>query len=211
MVKPEIRTTRRARDASRSRRALLDAAERLFAERGFEATTMADIGAAAELSAGAAAYFFGSKEQLYRAVLGRAFEETSQLIRSWSLGEGPLEDTLGRAVGSYLEFLRAHPNFVRLVIRDALDGGPFLTGLPEHLASLGEALGEVVGEQGRGRLRSDMDPAHLLLSAISLCWFPLVVTALTSDLGFQADSEEFVEARRQQICKLLLHGALGQS
>src|SRR5215472_4274810 len=94
MVKPEIRTTRRARDASRSRRALLDAAERLFAERGFEATTMADIGAAAEPSAGAAAYFFGSKEQLYRAVLGRAFEETSQLIRSWSLGEGPLEDTL---------------------------------------------------------------------------------------------------------------------
>ena len=211
MVKPEIRTTRRARDASRSRRALLDAAERLFAERGFEATTMADIGAAAELSAGAAAYFFGSKEQLYRAVLGRAFEETSQLIRSWSLGEGPLEDTLGRAVGSYLEFLRAHPNFVRLVICDALDGGPFLTGLPEHLGSLGEALGEVVGEQGRGRLRSDMDPAHLLLSAISLCWFPLVVTALTSDLGFQADSEEFVEARRQQIGKLLLQGALGQS
>jgi len=90
-------------------------------------------------------------------------------------------------------------------------GGPFLTGLPEHLASLGEALGEVVGEQGRGRLRSDMDPAHLLLSAISLCWFPLVVTALTSDLGFQADSEEFVEARRQQIGKLLLQGALGQS
>src|SRR5215831_1547665 len=211
MVKPEIRTTRRARDASRSRRALLDAAERLFAERGFEATTMADIGAAAELSAGAAAYFFGSKEQLYRAALGRAFEETSQLIRSWSLGEGHLEDTLGRAVGSYLEFLRAHPNFVRLVVRDALDGGPFLTGLPEHLAALGEALAEVVGEQGRGRLRSDMDPAHLLLSAISLCWFPLVVTALTSDLGFQADSEEFVEARRQQICKLLLHGAVDQS
>lgn len=210
-MKSEIRTTRRARDASRSRRALLDAAERLFAERGFEGTTMADIGAAAELSAGAAAYFFGSKEQLYRAALGRAFEETSQLIRSWSLGEGPLEDTLGRAVGSYLEFLRAHPNFVRLVVRDALDGGPFLTGLPEHLAALGEALAEVVGEQGRGRLRSDMDPAHLLLSAISLCWFPLVATALTSDLGIQADSKEFVEARRQQICKLLLHGAVDQS
>jgi TetR/AcrR family transcriptional regulator len=211
MEKSEIRTTRRARDASRSRRALLDVAERLFAERGFEATTMADIGAAAELSAGAAAYFFGSKEQLYRAALGRAFEETSPLIRSWSLGESPLEDTLGRAVGSYLEFLRAHPNFVRLVIRDALDGGPFLTGLPEHLAALAEALAEVVGEQGRGRLRSDMDPAHLLLSGISLCWFPLVATALTSDLGFQADSKEFVEARRQQICELLLHGALDQS
>jgi len=196
------------RDAARSRQAILDAAERLFAERGYEATTMADIGSAAGLSAGAPAYFFQSKEELYRAVLGRAFEETSSLIRAWRLGETDPEQAVKDAISSYIDFLGARPSFVRLVIRDALEGGRHLQGLPEHLAAIGEALPRLIDEQGRGHLREGIDPAHLLLSGISLCWFPMVAVALTRDLGFQIESAEFLEARKQQVNELLLRGAL---
>lgn len=194
------------RDAPRSRQAIVDAAERLFAEGGYEATTMGEIGAAAGLSAGTPAYFFQSKEELYRAVLGRAFRETTSLIRAWRFGETGFEDAVTGAVGSYLDFLAAHPNFVRLVIRDALEGGRFLGALPEHLAAIGEAMPRLVDEQSRGRLREGIDPAHLLLSAISLCWFPMVAPALTRDLGFRADSTEFLESRKQQVLAAsLLH------
>jgi len=168
---------------------------------------MSEIGSAAGLSAGTPAYFFRSKEELYRSVLGRAFDETSGLIRAWHLGEADLEEAVSDAVGSYLNFLAAHPNFVRLVIRDAIEGGRFLQGLPEHVASLGEAMPRLNTEQQGGRLRDGIDPAHLLLSGISLCWFPMVAVALTRDLGFQADSAEFVEARKQQVTELLLRGA----
>ena len=196
------------RDAVRSRQAILDAAERLFAERGYEAATMSEIGSTAGLSAGTPAYFFRSKEELYRAVLARAFDETSALIRAWHLGESDFEQVMRDAVGSYLDFLAAHPNFLRLVIRDALEGGRFLQGLPEHLAAIGEAMPRLVMEQQRGHLREGIDPAHLLLSGISLCWFPMVAVALTRDLGFRADSTDFLEARKQQVSELLLRGAL---
>ncbi len=195
------------RNAARSRQAILDAAERLFAERGYEGTTMSEIGSTAGLSAGTPAYFFESKEELYRAVLGRAFDATSALIRAWRLGEADLEKAVRLAVGSYLDFLAAHPNFVRLVIRDALEGGGFLQGLPEHVASLGEAMPRLISEQEGGRLRDGIDPAHLLLSGISLCWFPMVAGALTRDLGFRAGSAEFLEARKHQVAELLLRGA----
>lgn len=195
------------RDPTRSRRAILDAAELLFAERGYEATTMSQIGSAAALSAGTPAYFFRSKEELYRAVLGRAFGETSSLIRAWRLGEADIEEAIRDAVGAYLDFLAAHPNFVRLVLRDALEGGRFLQGLPEHVAALGEAMPRLIREQEGGHLRDGVDPAHLLLSGISLCWFPMVAAALTRDLGFRSDSAEFLEARKQQVSELLLRGA----
>src|SRR5262249_42737265 len=204
-TRPVRQHARRA--AVRPRQAILDAAERLFAERGYEAATMSEIGSAAGLSAGTPAYFFRSKVDLYRAVLGRAFEETSALIRAWHLGEVDFEQSVRDAVGSYLNFLAAHPNFVRLVIRDAIEGGRFLQGLPEHVASLGEAMPRLISEQQGGRLRDGVDPAHLLLSGISLCWFPMVAVALTRDLGFQADSPQFVEARKQQVSELLLRGA----
>lgn len=50
---------------------LLDAAEVLFAERGFEAVSLRDITAQAEANVAAVNYHFGGKENLINAVMGR--------------------------------------------------------------------------------------------------------------------------------------------
>lgn len=204
-------TRTRKRNAVRSRAAILAAAEQLFAERGYEATTMADIASASGLSVGTPAYFFGSKEQLYRAVLGRAFAETASLIRSIRLGSGDPATKITQAVHSYVAFLTQRPHFVRLVVRECLDGGRFLTGLAEHLAALTETLGGLATENDRGSFRSDIDLRHLLLSAISLCWFPLIAVPLTADLGLAPDTTEFVRSRQEQIATLILHGSLSEA
>lgn len=204
-------TPTRRRDPARSRKAILAAAEQLFAERGYEATTMADIASAAGLSAGTPAYFFGTKEGLYRAVLGRAFAEMASLIRSRKLGRGDPATTITETVESYIAFLTQRPYFVRLVVRECLDGGRFLAGLAEHLAALSETLSGLAAEDARGTLRADLDLRHLLLSGVSLCWFPMVALPLAADLGLAPESAEFVRARQEQVAKLLLHGALSEA
>jgi len=60
-----------ARPAAATRERLLDAAERLFAARGFSATSVRDITAAAECNVAAVNYHFGSKENLYREMFRR--------------------------------------------------------------------------------------------------------------------------------------------
>lgn len=201
----------RRRNAVRSRAAILAAAEALFAERGYEATTMAEIASKSGLSVGTPAYFFGSKEELYRATLGRAFAETVSLIRSIRLGSGDPATRITQAVYSYIAFLTQRPHFVRLVVRECLDGGRFLTGLTEHLAALTETLGGLATENARGTFRSDIDLRHLLLSAISLCWFPLIAVPLTVDLGLAPDTAEFVRSRQEQTAMLILHGSLSEA
>ncbi len=201
----------RIRDAARSRQAILDSAEGLFAERGYGATTMADVAAGAGLSRGAPAYFFNSKEELYRAALGRAFNETLTLVVSFPLGDGDLQRSLDAGISAYLDFLAARPNFVRLVVRECLDGGRFLQGLPEHVAAITAAMNALVGERDRGGLSGEVDPAHLVLSAISLCWFPMIAVPLVEDLGLAPGTVKFLRARKKQVASLISRGALSQA
>src|SRR4051794_3018203 len=70
----------RIRDPEQTRAAVVDAAERLFSDRGFAATSMRDISAASGVSHPLIHHHFGSKEALYAAVkrrvgggYGRAF------------------------------------------------------------------------------------------------------------------------------------------
>jgi AcrR family transcriptional regulator len=57
---------------------ILDAAERLFAERGIEATSIRDIIGVAEVNLGAVNYHFGTKQELAAAVFGRRLEPLNQ-------------------------------------------------------------------------------------------------------------------------------------
>src|SRR5687768_1754529 len=70
------------RDAARSRAVILDAAERVFADRGFDATSLNEIAVAARVSRATPSYFFGSKEALYVAVLERVFADRQLAARS---------------------------------------------------------------------------------------------------------------------------------
>lgn len=57
---------------------ILDAAERLFAEKGVDATSLRKVTGAAGVNVAAIHYHFGSKEELLRAVIGRRFDPVNQ-------------------------------------------------------------------------------------------------------------------------------------
>jgi AcrR family transcriptional regulator len=101
----------RERNPARSRAAILDAAERLFAERGYNATSLSDVGTAAGVSRGTPGYFFGSKAELYEAVLERCFAEVREAVRAGRArtltGQYSAEAILAGAVSDYFDFLAA--------------------------------------------------------------------------------------------------------
>src|SRR5690348_17575285 len=97
----------RERNAARTREAILDGAERLFAAQGYEATSLSQVGQDAGVSRGTPGYFYGSKAELYRAVLDRCFSEVRQAVqvgreRALASGETP-EVVLEGAVSDYFE------------------------------------------------------------------------------------------------------------
>jgi TetR/AcrR family transcriptional regulator len=205
-------TTDRERNPDRSRAAILDAAERLFAERGYEATSLNEVGAVAGVSRGTPGYFFGSKAELYRAVLDRMFAEVRQAVRAgreraMASAREP-ESILAGAVSDYFDFLAARPHFVRLIEREALRGGELLAGA-SHLTAGQEALAAISAELGLDDTPSG-DAAQLLLSIIALCWFPLIhARTVAPAVGVSLERADDLERRKRHVVELVLHGIAG--
>ena len=185
----------RTRSADRSRAAILDAAEGLFAERGFAGASLGEIGARAGLSRGTPSYFYGSKERLFVAVLERVFaareeatERAFEPLRAWAQdGDGSLERALARAVEGYMGFLLARPTFVRLLEWEELQGGRSLRETPRHSRAVSDAFAAVRAVASRRGLRIfDVDDAVLLF--VTLTFSPLTqrstfMAALGRDLA----------------------------
>jgi AcrR family transcriptional regulator len=204
--------TEKERNPERSRAAILDAAETLFAEKGYDATSLSEVGTLAGLSRATPGYFFGSKAELYRAVLDRTFAEVREAVRSGreralASSRSP-ESILAGAVSEYFDFLAARPNFVRLIEREALAGGPLLEGA-SHLTAGQEALAAISVELGLDDAPSG-EAAQLLLSIIALCWFHLIhARTVARAVGVSLAEPEDLEHRRQHVVGLVLHGLAG--
>lgn len=107
--------TRSDRRKARTAAAILGAAERLFLDRGFGATTIEDLSAAADVAIGSIYAHFGSKEGVYAALVERALELDERYVGEGdaALGAAPLARLVGRAEG-YLRFAREHPAYFRI-------------------------------------------------------------------------------------------------
>src|ERR671919_265962 len=204
----------RERNPARTRAAILDAAEKLFADKGFEATSLNEVGTAAGVSRGTPGYFFGSKADLYRAVLHRSFTEVREAVRAGrarALASNESPDTiLAGAVSDYFDFLAARPNFVRLIEREALNGGRLPEGV-SHISAGQEALAAMSAELGLDDSESG-EAAQLLLSIISLCWFPMIhARTVAPAVGVRLDAAAEIERRKRHVIGLVLHGLRGSS
>lgn len=195
------------RNAARSREVILDAAERLFAERGYGATSLSEVGKEAGLSRATPGYFFGSKAELRHAVLARCFEAVREAVRvgrdrALASGESP-DVILAGAVSDYFDFVAARPNFVRLIQREALGGGGTLEGLPLSLATGQEMISALTQELGL----EDEEPAevtHMLFSLIALTWFPHIQgETLGRVIGLDPTAPGFFAHRKRHVTELL--------
>ncbi|HEY1855365.1 MAG TPA: TetR family transcriptional regulator [Solirubrobacterales bacterium] len=205
----------RTRDAERSRRAILAAAEELFAARGFDAASLGEIGERAGVSRGTPSYFFGSKEELYATVLERlAADRTARLepafrqLSQWALAKAPTEPlraVLSRAVGAYLEFLRERPSFVDVIEREALAGGARLAELEAPSTVIEDAFGTLRRRARAHGLRS-FDPTEAVLCLVGLAYLPVAHRAtILRRHGLSLDDPAFLRRRRRHIVDLLLH------
>lgn len=111
---------------------ILDAAEGLFAEKGYSATSLGDVADRVGIRSPSLYNHFKNKEALYEAVLERLLAEFSAPLLE--LERGPVTN---ERVFSWLEAIvrqhHANPNLARLLQHAALSGGPHTNELIDRL------------------------------------------------------------------------------
>lgn len=120
---------------------ILDAAEKLFSEYGFEGVGMRTLAEEAEVNLGAATYHFGSKENLYKETFLRRITPTlkkrMEMLDSYATETGggpiPLEKIIEAMLRPPFETSRRFPAFARLMARNTFAPLPFMEGLMTEL------------------------------------------------------------------------------
>src|SRR3982750_4364879 len=103
---------------------ILDEATRLFAERGYEGTSMSDLAERVGLRKASLFHHFASKEVLYAAVLARLIEKVGQTIASAAFATGSFPERLDALSDAITAVLAEQPFAARLLIREVMDWGP---------------------------------------------------------------------------------------
>ena len=96
---------------------ILDAALAVFAARGYDAASIAEIGERAGIAKSVMYHHFGSKRGLYEAILESRTEELVQRVEA-VLAEDPDAPRLRPGLDAYLAFLQEYPRVWELLYRD---------------------------------------------------------------------------------------------
>lgn len=147
------------------RQHILEAAERVFAEHGFESAKLQDISKLAEVSMGTIYGIFASKEELFRAILDTRGADLLEVARASTQLDADPRAALERLIEAYIDYFLAHPHFLRMHLRIGTSWvlGPSLNG--EAQARLWREIHTLQAELMRRGVAAgvfvDEDPAFL--------------------------------------------------
>lgn len=134
--------------AEETRNRILDAALRLFRERGFDETTMRDVAAGAGVATGAAYYYYRSKEELVLAFYLRTEEESAETFAKIIASTKDLKKRVRGIIDAKFEQFAAHRTLLTTLLKTGVDPrnplSPFSTETKavrdDHIAWFSRAL-----------------------------------------------------------------------
>lgn len=144
---------------------------RLFAERGFDAVTVADITEAADIGKGTFFTHFPSKRDVFR-YLG---EQVVRVVLDADVGDGTAEERLRRMLAAAADWLEAHPEPARQMVKArsfnlSLDLGS------ENQKRFNAAVADILAAgRSSGELRDDV-PLEAAALALQCGYYACVMT-----------------------------------
>ncbi|HQU66648.1 MAG TPA: TetR/AcrR family transcriptional regulator [Albidovulum sp.] len=201
------RPTKRLQTRRQNEQAILEAAEKVFAEAGFGGATMQLIADMAGLPKANLHYYFATKEELYRKVVSRIFEIWLHAADTFDNAPGPVEG-IGAYIDAKMDISRRHPFGSKVWASEVMHGAPVIqdyleTTLRDWTAGRIAAIQRWIDE---GRL-APVDPRHLLY----MIW---ATTQHYADFGHQIEtlnagnplSEKQWAAAKESVKKIILRG-----
>jgi TetR/AcrR family transcriptional regulator len=190
--------------------AILEAAEILFAEKGFDAVSMSAIAELAKTSKPNIYHHFKNKDDLYLAIMKTAVQRSSALLDSLEEKPGTFKQRLAGFSAGQLDNILAHQRSTQLILREALSGGSQRgREIAKHI--VGEVFNRLVAMVRQGQqeneFRKDIDPAlaaFMIVSANMFFFQAAPVMQHIPEAGFTENASTYSKG----VMDILFNGVL---
>jgi AcrR family transcriptional regulator len=181
------------------REQLLEIARRLFAQRGFDATSIEEIAARAEVSKPVVYEHFGGKEGIYAVVVDREVRRLLDMMRA-ALTDGHPRELLEQAAVALLDYVEQSSDGFRILVRDSplgSESGSFVSIISDVATRVEHILADEFRERGH-------DPKNAPMYAQML----VGMVGTTGQWWLDARQPEKVEVAAH-LCNLAWNGLRG--
>jgi TetR/AcrR family transcriptional regulator len=189
--------------AERTRAAVLEAAEAIFAEKGFAATRLEDVADRVGIRRASIVYYFKDKQELYHAVLASVFGGLLGRIEAALSLPDPLPARIEAGVGAWVDYVGARPSIARLILREVADATPgSRPAILEHTRPFFDLIRRQVFERDGGAVArlSPIDPVHLASTiAGATVFFIAAMPTLVPERALDPIAPAHLAAHREEV------------
>ena len=192
------------RDAERTKQALLAAAEVEFSTKGLAGARVDVIAEQAAANKRMLYYYFGSKEELYLAVLERAYGSMREAERKLNLTDLAPREAIKTWVEFKFDYCQQHQQIIALLAGENMLGAVHLKRsrrLRDMNMSLVDGISALLDAGvATGDIRPGIDPVHLYISMSALSYFYFSNSATLSAAFGRALSSPAEQKLRRAHC-----------
>jgi AcrR family transcriptional regulator len=186
---------------------ILQGAHDVFQRNGFSGATMQAIAEKSGVNKALLHYHFGTKTELFHAILQQSFSQLLPAVFMALNSEMPLRDKLRNVVELYLGTIIKNPELPLFVISE-LQRNPSFIKKQINLRSFPPRFVQQVNDASARREIIHAEPADIMADLMGLCILPFVARPILQHLSGKSNAQykEFLQHRVQHVCDVLVGG-----
>ncbi len=201
----------KTRDADASIRKIIDAAQTLFAEQGYQATTLTQISRFSGLARSTPAYFFENKALLYKRAVQELIEEERNFVNSLEFTGEVTVPVLQELLYRHIDHTFIKPKLTKILIRESLSKTR-QDWINDYIPNIfGWSHNYLARAQQTGIIRPDIDTHILWLNAMAMAWLPIITQkTFFKSLNIDVYHSDFIAKHKEQIKIIFFESILPQ-
>lgn len=196
---------------------IMDAAERLFLEKGYRRATTTAIAAEAGVTHAMLHYYFRTKEHIFMKVLDKYMDELLESFQPLMKKEAPFWETMESGISAHFDFLLERPQLPALLFDTVRFNPELLETYKERVSGIFRRVMSTHGnlleqEMAAGRVRR-VDPVQLMIDILSLnfsAFLLLPAAGKIFDGVEKSRGQEILAGRKSEIIALIKSRLYGE-
>jgi AcrR family transcriptional regulator len=193
---------------SKTEHIILDAAKRVFQNKGMDGARMQEIADEAQINKAMLHYYYRSKQLLFEAVFNNAFSLLAPQLNSILNDESSVEEKIRNFTTNYISFISKHPYLPTFIIQELNRNPDFVLQMKEKKGFPNiEKFKKQIDVEIREGILKPINAEQLFINIMALNIFPFLATPLIKAFVNIDDKafKQLVEDRKTEVADFIIN------